>query len=84
MRPRWLLSRNIPFQRGSWGDAFRNISGLERFVLELETVEKKKGELDAIVSRAPGWQFVLHDGQVLVLDESKTTRTGWLGRELGI
>ena len=53
-------------------------------MLELETVEKKKDELDAIVSRAPGWRFALYDGQVLVLDESRTTRTGWLGRRLGI
>ena len=83
-RPNAISQPSEPFKEGSWGGAFQKISGLETFVLELETVEKKKGELDAIVSRAPGWRFALHDGQVLVLDESKTTRTGWLGRRLGI
>ena len=83
-RPNAISKPSDPFVGGSWGSAFHEISGLETFELELETVEKKKGELDAIVSRAPGWQFPLHDGQVLVLDESRTTRTGWLGRRLGI
>ena len=81
-RPNAISQPTDPFASGSWGSAFHEISGLEIFELELETVEKKKGELDAIVSRAPGWQFPLHDGQVLVLDESRTTRTGWLGRRL--
>lgn len=83
-RPNAISQPSDPFVGGSWGSAFHEISGLETFELELETVEKKKGELDAIVSRAPGWQFPLHDGKVLVLDESRTTRTGWLGRRLGI
>ena len=81
-RPNAISQPTDPFASGSWGSAFHKISGLETFELELETVEKKKGELDAIVSRAPGWQFPLHDGQVLILDESRTTRTGWLGRKL--
>ena len=83
-RPNAISQPSDPFHRRSWGAAFRKISGLKTFVLELETVEKKKDELDAIVSRSPGWRFALYDGQVLVLDESRTTRTGWLGRRLGI
>ena len=83
-RPNVISQPSDPFDKRSWGGAFQKISGLETFVLELETVEKKKGELDAIVSRAPGWRFALHDGQVLVLDESRTTETGWLGRRLGM
>ena len=83
-RPNAISQPSFPFVSGSWGKAFQEISGLKTFELELETVEKKKGELDAIVSRAPGWQFPLHDDQVLILDESRTTRTGWLGRRLGI
>lgn len=50
--------------------------------MELETVEKKKLELDVIVARAPGWQFPLGDQHVLILDESKTRRTGWVGHIL--
>ena len=52
--------------------------------LELETVEKKKDELDAIVARANGWLFPAHDNQVFVLDESKTKRMGWVGHRLGM
>lgn len=72
-----------PFQADSWGAQFQNIIGLKTFQLELETVEKKKPELDAIVARAPGWQFPLGDGSLLVLDQSMTRRTGWVGNLFG-
>lgn len=57
---------------------------LKVFQLELETVEKKKDELDAIVARAPGWQFPLDGDRIMILDESKTKRIGWLGHKLGL
>lgn len=60
------------------------MEGLKVFQLELETVEKKKDELDAIVARAPGWQFPLDGDRIMILDESKTKRTGWLGHKLGM
>lgn len=72
-----------PFQAHSWGAQFRNIDGLKTFQLELETIEKKRPELDAIVARAPGWQFPLGDGNLLILDQSKTRRTGWVGHLFG-
>lgn len=72
-----------PFHPDSWGAQFRDINGLKTFQLELETVEKKKPELDAIVAHAPGWHFPLGDGNLLVLDESKTRRTGWVGHLFG-
>lgn len=72
-----------PFEEKSWGNQFRNINGLKEFQLELETVESKKDELDAIVARARGWKFPLGNGQVLVLNQAKTTRTGWVGYPLG-
>lgn len=71
------------FDQKSWGAQFQNIRGLECLQLELETVESKATELDAIVSRAKGWRFPLRDGRVLVLDERKSKRTGWIGGCLG-
>ncbi|KAI4095172.1 MAG: hypothetical protein LQ339_007332 [Xanthoria mediterranea] len=68
-----------PFPPGSWGNQFRKIKGLRKLQLELETVDKKKPELDAIVDRAGGWEFTLGDERVLRLNKSKTRRTGWIG-----
>ncbi|KAL8703805.1 MAG: hypothetical protein Q9201_003020 [Fulgogasparrea decipioides] len=72
-----------PFNPWSWGSEFRNIKGLEQLELELETVENKKNELDAIVNRASGWRFPLGDSRLLLLNKSKTKRTGWVGLPIG-
>ena len=71
------------FEKDSWGNQFRNILGLKEFELELETVEKKKDELDAIIARTPDWEFPLGDGSILILNQAKTKRTGWVGYPLG-
>ncbi|KAL8867645.1 MAG: hypothetical protein Q9174_005524 [Haloplaca sp. 1 TL-2023] len=68
-----------PFEPGSWGIYLREIPGLDKFELELETVESKKSELDAIVDRAKSWEFNLGDGRTLIINASKTRRTGWVG-----
>lgn len=73
-------SPSDPFEPQSWGAQFRKIRGLQNLQLELETVKSKRPELDAIVTRAPGWKFALGDDQILVLDESKTQRRGWVGQ----
>ena len=70
------------FHPGAWGQGLKRISGLKNFELELETVEHKRPELDKIVSRAPGWRFPLEEGKEMVLDESKTRKTGWIGRKM--
>lgn len=70
------------FEEDSWGNAFHYFRDLKVLELELETVEGKRGELDAIVKRAPGWRFLLSNGNVLVLNQGKTRRTGWIGNEL--
>ena len=72
-----------PFEERSWGNQFQNFNGLKEFQLELETVESKKDELDAIVARAPEWDFPLRYGKVLVLSQNSTTRRGWVGYPLG-
>lgn len=68
-----------PFDKISWGYAFCFLHGLKEFVLELETVENKKSELDEIVSRAPTWQFPLADDEYLLLDPRKTKYSAWRG-----
>lgn len=72
-----------PFELGSWGSQFKKIKGLQVLQMELETVEAKKGELDAIINRAKGWKFPLGDEKILILDESRIRRTGWIGGKLG-
>ncbi|KAL8689493.1 MAG: hypothetical protein Q9224_004629, partial [Gallowayella concinna] len=70
-----------PFHSKSWGNQFRNVRSLQKLQMELETVEKKKRELDEIVERAEGWEFPLDRG-FLRLNKSKTRRTGWTGAML--
>lgn len=79
--PEWIVSEaSDDFAEGSWGNAFRRLRGLREFKLELETTILKKDELDAIVERAPSWQFPLGDGNILILDESKTITAAWIGQ----
>ena len=63
----------------SWGSTFYHLRGLLQFVLELETVEAKRAELDEIIARAAGWRFPLCDGNILVLDKSRTVHSTWRG-----
>ena len=70
------------FQPWSWGLQFSAFKGLKTFELELETVEGKRKELDEIVIRAAGWRFPLKDDNVLVLNPTRTRRTGWHGLKI--
>ena len=67
-------------QKESWGDAFRHLVGLREFKLELEATDYMQAELADVITRSPSWQFQLGDGNVLVLDESKTTSKTWVGK----
>ena len=78
-RPGEWLGAKEPFEKGSWGERFRHFEGLRELELELETVEGKRGELDASVEKAGTWQFKLGDGNVLVLDEDATEKSSWIG-----
>ena len=77
------LPASEPFQHRSWGNQIRNFNNLKEFQLELETVRRKKHELDAIVARATEWELPLKGGNVLILNQAKTSRTGWVGYRLG-
>lgn len=67
------------FEVGSWGQRFEYMSGLKIFELELETVEGKRRELEAIVAKAQTWRIPLGDGRALVLDQLATEWTTWTG-----
>ncbi|MCJ1294834.1 hypothetical protein MMC34_006393 [Xylographa carneopallida] len=73
-----FLGEHQKFSEGSWGESLRHLHGLQQFVLELETVESKRAELDEIIVHAAGWRFPLEDGNVLVLDESRTVHSTWM------
>ncbi|KAI9858417.1 MAG: hypothetical protein M1813_007521 [Trichoglossum hirsutum] len=62
-----------------WGSRFRNLQGLSEVVIELETVQRKKAQLDDIVRRAAGWRFELADGRMLVREEADTRTYSWVG-----
>lgn len=74
----WISAKE-PFEKGSWGQRFNNLKGLEKLELELETVESKRPELDASVDKAPSWKFPLGDGNVLVMDQKAIEKSTWTG-----
>ncbi|KAH0548110.1 hypothetical protein GP486_008160 [Trichoglossum hirsutum] len=74
--PRYGTTASRSTGRG-WGYYFRNIKGLDEFVMELEAIEMMKGQLEDIVRRASEWQFTLADGRVLVQERADTYT--WMG-----
>ena len=77
--PRSWVPDDAPFKLDSWGSRFKLLKGLKIFELELETLERKKNELDEVVERAYGWRLPLTDDQVLVCDEDATKYAYWTG-----
>lgn len=68
------------FEDGSWGKALCAVTSLRKFVLELETLQSKRAELDEIVQAATGWEFPLADGSArLVCDEAAKEVSKWKG-----
>ena len=69
-----------PYESGSWGSRFANLTGLKKFEMELETIEAKMNQLDTIIERARTWRFPLRDGNVLVMDEEESIdKSAWTG-----
>ena len=66
-------------EEGSWGTRFAYFHNLKTLELELETLEAKREELDAVVAAASSWQFPLGDGNILVLDLNATKTEKWTG-----
>lgn len=69
-----------PYENGSWGSRFANLPGLKIFEMELETIEGKREQLDAIIEKARSWRFPSSDGNVLVMDEEENIhKSAWTG-----
>ena len=77
--PRSWIPDDAPFMPNSWGSRFKLLRGLQDFELELETLQQKKEELDAVVERAYGWRFPLPANRALVCDCEATVYTSWTG-----
>ena len=73
------VSDDEPFESGSWGSRFANLTGLKTFEMELETLERKRNELDAIIEKARSWRFPLGDGNVLVMEGEDAEKSAWTG-----
>ena len=75
------VGEDDPFEAGSWGSRFQHLKGLQIFELELETVEDKKAELDAVVAKAPTWKFPLggDENTLLIMDPEATEKSSWVG-----
>lgn len=67
------------FDEGSWGSQILSFKGLKTLELELETVERRRNELDDIIERAKLWRFPLRDGNVLALNPARNRKTAWCG-----
>ena len=74
----WVLD-DQPYESGSWGSRFANLKGLKKLELELETIEVKRAELDAIIERARSWKFPLGDDNILVMDQESIEKSVWAG-----
>ena len=77
--PRLWIPDDAPFMPNSWGSRFKLLRGLQVFELELETLQHKKEELDAVIERAYGWRFPLPENKVLVCDCDATDYMSWTG-----
>ena len=51
----------------------------QEFILELETLQQKKHQLDEIVQRAVTWEFQADDGAVFICETDRLV-TSWTGR----
>ena len=60
-----------------WGAQLQYIQGLEQFELELETLAKKKWQMDGIVERAKRWAFPLKEDKFLRWDSGLGVRESW-------
>ena len=69
--------------RIKWRDGISCFENLQRFELELETREGKRGELDTIVKEAEDWLLPMPGKRsIMKMNPAKTRRNGWIGKKL--
>lgn len=57
-----LRGGRVPFSMGVWGLAFERMPKLKTLVMDFETSEDKKGEMEKIVEWAQHWKFPAASG----------------------
>jgi hypothetical protein len=64
---------------GTWGSSICEIAGLKELILEFETDEKKKAQLDVVVERAKHWKFPLSNENIALAWTGKLHESSWIG-----
>lgn len=73
------------YNRTGWGEQISSIPSLEEFVIEFETIMRKRDQLDAIIQRALQWKFPMDTGNsiYLVAEPRSLSAYTWIGAKEG-
>jgi hypothetical protein len=66
-----------------WQRGFLSFPALEEFEMELETLERRRKEMDELVKCVQTWRIPLGDGKVLSTEGMKVESETWMGTTLG-
>jgi len=81
----WEWENDAPFRMDEsryssvWREGFGAFPSLEEFVMELETLERRKAEMDAIAAGVRKWEIDLGNGRVLNTDGIALKTCTWNG-----
>lgn len=77
----WGWEDNEPLRiDGNWGECMRLPASVSKFTLELESLERRKDEVDYIARRAADeWQFRRTDNVSMLADSSQISVSRWTG-----
>jgi hypothetical protein len=84
----WDWERDAPFRMdesrygSSWRKRFEAFPSLEVFVMELETLERRKAEMDIIAEGVRKWKIDLGNGRVLMTDGIALKTCTWIGSKI--
>ncbi|CEL06857.1 hypothetical protein ASPCAL10028 [Aspergillus calidoustus] len=80
----WHWERNEPLRvSATWVNRVRFPESVVRFVVDFESVERRKGEVDCIVGQAvAGWVFRRRDGGVLRATAQDVSVSRWSGSSM--
>ncbi|KAF8177038.1 hypothetical protein BJ912DRAFT_884393 [Pholiota molesta] len=77
----WYWENNKPLVMNTgWGDNLKSIKELEVLEVELETMERDKAQLDAIVKSMNTWTFALDGDRKLTTEGNQLVRERYLGQ----
>jgi hypothetical protein len=62
-----------------WREGFEAFPSLEEFVMELETLERRKAEMDIVAEGVRKWKIDLGNGRVLKTDGIALKTCTWNG-----